>query len=199
MKNKGKLNELYATAISGNNILSTALYVTSVAMIYSGIYAPIVLSIVALTLYFYRFIYIEIVEALPVNGGVYTCLLNSTSKIWASFSGVLLFLSYIAAAVISAKVAIEYISTTVTLPVNIFTIVLLFFFAVLVINGISDSAKLALGILIVHILTLVSFLVIGTWYISQNGSLLVANFLTTKALVIDQNGIFMTFFSWVLG
>lgn len=186
-----KLDELYATAISGNNIFSTALYVVSVSVLFAGVFAPFVLLAVAVLLFFYKYIYIEVVESLPVNGGVYTCLLNSTSKIWASIAGVLTFLSYITAGVISAKVAIEYINTVVSVPVFPLTVGLLLVFALIVVSGIKDSAYVALGIFVVHILTLLSFFMIGGVYAVQNSSYFMENLMHTREL-IDQRGILMT-------
>ena len=103
-----KLNQLFATAICGNDILSSVLYVSGIAILFAGIYAPIVLLIVVGILYLYKFVYTEVVEALPVNGGAYNCLLNATSKKFAAVAGVMTILSYTATAVISAKVGVEY-------------------------------------------------------------------------------------------
>ena len=73
-----KLGEWFATAISGNDILSSALYVSGIAIIFGGIYAPLILLAVAGVLFLYKAVYTEVVEALPVNGGAYNCLLNGT-------------------------------------------------------------------------------------------------------------------------
>src|SRR5438270_10712945 len=114
-KKHTKLGEWSATAICGNDILSSCLYVSGIAVIFAGIYAPLVLAIIALVLFFYKAVYTEVVEALPINGGAYNCLLNGTSKTLAAIAGITTTLSYIATAVISAKVAVEYLSTV--LPV----------------------------------------------------------------------------------
>lgn len=75
-----------ATAICGNDIPSSCLYVPALAIIYSGKWAPLVLLLVAGVLYLYRAIYAEVVGALPLNGGAYNALLNTTSKFRASIS-----------------------------------------------------------------------------------------------------------------
>src|SRR5689334_10046363 len=106
-----KLNQWFATAICGNDILSSCLYVSGIAVIYAGIYAPVVLAIIAIILFFYKSVYTEVVEALPVNGGAYNCLLNGTSKTIAAIAGVTTILSYIATCVLSAKVSISYLDT----------------------------------------------------------------------------------------
>lgn len=130
-----KLNELAATAICGNDILSSCLYVSGIAMIFAGVYAPLVLLLVGVLLYFFRFVYTEVVEALPINGGAYNCLLNGTSKPIAAVAGVMTVLSYIATACISAKVGVEYFARAFAqyfghFDTNIAAIVLLGIFAV---------------------------------------------------------------------
>ena len=65
-------------------------------------------------LYLYRKIYTEVVEALPLDGGAYNCLLNCTRKFDASFAACLTLLSYLATAVISAKTGVEYLKDLVS-------------------------------------------------------------------------------------
>jgi len=77
---KKKLNQLEATAICGNDISSSCLYVSALAIVYSGQYAWISLLVVALVLFLFRKIYGEVVGALPLNGGAYNALLNTTKK-----------------------------------------------------------------------------------------------------------------------
>jgi len=114
MSNKSshvKLGQWFATAICGNDILSSALYVSGIAIIFAGVYAPFVLAFIALILFLYKKVYTEVVEALPINGGAYNCLLNGTSKTVAAVAGVMTILSYVATAVISAKIGVEYLHT----------------------------------------------------------------------------------------
>jgi hypothetical protein len=63
-----KLKELPATAICGNDISSSVLYVSALSIIYAGQYAWITLLIVAFVLFLFRKIYGEVVGALPLNG-----------------------------------------------------------------------------------------------------------------------------------
>jgi len=77
----GKLNELSATAISGNDISSSCLYVSALAIIYAGPYAWISLLMVGAVLFLFRKIYGEVVGALPLNGGAYNALLNTTQHV----------------------------------------------------------------------------------------------------------------------
>jgi hypothetical protein len=56
-------------------------------------------------LFLFRKIYGEVVGALPLNGGAYNALLNTTNKSTASLAATLTILSYMATAVISANEA----------------------------------------------------------------------------------------------
>lgn len=192
---KAKLNEFFATAISGNDILSSALYVSGIAIIFAGIYAPLVLAFIALVLYFYKAVYTEVVEALPINGGAYNGLLNGTSKTIAAIAGVTTILSYVATAVISAKTGIEYLHTIVTrLPVVPVTIMLLCAFALLVITGLRDSAKVAAAIFVFHIFTLVTFVVAGIVFYGTGHSYLAVNAHQSLALFSVHGGVWKSLY-----
>jgi len=107
-KAHAKLGQWLATAICGNDITSSVLYVSALCTLQAGVYAPLALGIVAVVLYLFRNIYAEVVTALPLNGGAYNALLNTTSKGKASIAACLTLLSYIATAVISAGEAMHY-------------------------------------------------------------------------------------------
>lgn len=166
----GGLGEWAATAISGNDITSSCLYVSSLAIVYAGWLAPVVLLFVAAVLFLFRSIYAEVVGALPLNGGAYNALLNTTSKFRASIAACLTILSYMATAVISASEAMHYAHTLwQALPVALATLVLLAVFMGLSILGISDSARVAIAIFAVHILTLTLLLAVGGIYLATQG------------------------------
>ena len=114
----------------------------------------------------------EVGSALPLNGGTYTVLLNTTNKKIAAGAAVLTLLSYIATAVISATEAMHYANHIV--PVNVLwaTVVLLAIFAVLNIVGIAESGKVALGIFVFHMVTLTVLSVAATWRIALDPALL---------------------------
>ncbi|MEJ2056176.1 MAG: amino acid permease, partial [Calditrichaceae bacterium] len=143
------LGELPATAICGNDISSSCLYVSALSIIYAGKYAWIALLMVAAVLYLFRKIYGEVVGALPLNGGAYNALLNTTSKSVASLAASLTLLSYMATAVISASEAMHYVHALwMGLPVVPATIALLAVFMTLTIIGIGESSKVAVVIFI---------------------------------------------------
>jgi hypothetical protein len=117
-----KLSQWFATAICGNDITSSCLYVAAICTAYAGRLAPVCLLLVDSLLYLFRRIYGEVVGALPLNGGAYNALLNSTTKFKASMAACMTILSYMATAVISAKTAVEYGSTLIKIPILPITI-----------------------------------------------------------------------------
>lgn len=179
-----KLGEFASTAISGNDISSSVLYVSALAIYWAGQYAWITLGIVAIVLFFFRKIYGEVVGALPLNGGAYNALLNTTTKQMASVAATLTLLSYMATAVISASEAMHYLAnilhfmhTETPAPISYFfptyteiaTVGLLSIFSALVINGISESAIVAKIIFVIHLSALVLLTIAIFYYLSQNG------------------------------
>ncbi len=170
MKESKKLGQLAATAICGNDISSSVLYVSALAIAFAGQYAWITLLIVSFVLFLFRKIYGEVVGALPLNGGAYNALLNTTSKSTASIAAALTILSYMATAVISANEAIHYLHHIIpSLPIIISTIILLSLFALLVIGGTSESAIVAIGIFIFHLGSLLILSAFIFYFLSQNG------------------------------
>src|SRR5579872_246431 len=111
-----RLGQWFATAICGNDILSSTFYVSGIAIVYAGVLAPIVLAVIGLVLFFYKAVYTEVVEALPTNGGAYNCLLNATTKNTAAVAGTTTILSYIATAVISGESAVTYLDSLIHIP-----------------------------------------------------------------------------------
>lgn len=171
-----RLNQLQATAICGNDITSSCLYVAALCTVQAGPYAPLALAAVALTLYLFRSIYGEVGSALPLNGGAYNVLLNTTSKAKASVAACLTVLSYVATAVISANEAMHYAGNLWS-GLNVFqaTIVLLGLFALLNVIGMKESAGVAVGIFIFHIGTLTLLVVFAGIQVIGDSSLLFTN------------------------
>lgn len=172
-----KLGEWYATAICGNDITSSVLYVSALTIGVAGQYAWISLLMVAATLFLFRKIYGEVVGALPLNGGAYNVLLNSSSKSNAALAATLTILSYMATAVISASEGMHYLHHVYPhFNVILATFFLLLLFLGLTILGISESAIVALVIFVVHILTMILLVVFSLIFIANNGiSILIEN------------------------
>ncbi|KAJ0408368.1 hypothetical protein P43SY_003094 [Pythium insidiosum] len=175
-----KLSEWLATAICGNDILSSCLYVSGLVASKAGKLAPLALAAVAGVLYLYRFIYGEVVNAIPLNGGSYNVLLNTTTKRVASVAASLAILSYIATGVVSGTSACNYLASQVpSLPIVPATVVLLSFFAVLSLIGITESAVVALLIFIAHTATLTLLCVASILFVVRDDfAILKANFAT---------------------
>ena len=166
----GGLKELPATAICGNDITSSVLYVSALSIIAGGKWACVSLLIVAAVLFLFRGIYAEVVGALPLNGGAYNALLNTTSKRWASIAACLTILSYMATAVISAGEAMHY-AHGLWHGLNIFwaTIVLMAIFMALTIIGIQESSRVSVGIFLFHLASLTLLVAVIGIYLSRHG------------------------------
>jgi amino acid transporter len=165
-----KLNELEATAICGNDISSSCLYVSALAISYAGQYAWVALLVVGAVLFLFRKIYGEVVGALPLNGGAYNVLLNTTSKRNAALAACLTILSYMATAVLSANEAMHYLHTLWEgLPILWATVGLLGLFLLLTILGISESAIVAVVIFLTHLASLTLLVGVAVWYLATHG------------------------------
>ncbi|KAG2392564.1 hypothetical protein C9374_011289 [Naegleria lovaniensis] len=172
-KKEHKLGELFATAICGNDITSSCLYVIGVCISYAGIWAPICLLMVSFLLFLFRSIYAEVGSAITLNGASYTLLLNTTSKKTASLAACLTIISYIATAVVSGTSAIEYLKNIPYcehIPLIPSTVILLGIFAFLNLIGISESAFAAAIIFVFHIASLSILTVYGFLYVSATNS-----------------------------
>ncbi|EGC34327.1 hypothetical protein DICPUDRAFT_55909 [Dictyostelium purpureum] len=157
-----KMGQLFATAICGNDITSSIFYTSSLCTAAAGKYAPVSLSIVIIVLYLFRKVYGEVGSALPLNGGAYNVLLNTTTKQVAAVAAALTMISYMATAVVSAESAMSYLQVLWEgCNVKAATIILLGIFAVLNLIGISESAVVAFVIFAIHIVTLTIFVVGG--------------------------------------
>jgi amino acid transporter len=171
-----KLGEWRSTAICGNDISSSCLYVAALCAIYAGVYAPIALLAVAAVLYLFRGVYAEVGSALPLNGGAYNVLLNTTTKAKASVAACLTLLSYVATAVISGNEAMHYLKSILGhLDVLWATVILLAFFCVITFMGIGESAAIALVLFVFHIATLILLSLACGWWMLTNPSHLGAN------------------------
>jgi len=206
MAHNKKLNELAATAICGNDISSSCLYVSALSIGFAGQYAWVALLLVAGLLFLFRKIYGEVVGALPLNGGAYNVLLNTTSKSNAAIAACLTILSYMATAVLSAGEAMHYlylIAPVPHVPVLWATAGLLTFFLLLTSAGMSESAIVAVVIFVAHLAALTLLVGSGVWFVAQHGlttlhlnyqqpvvggSLLVALFLGFSAAMLGISG-----------
>lgn len=161
---KAKLSLWPATSICGNDILSSCFYTIGLTIDRAGSLAPFSLILVALLLYFFRQIYEELGSALRVNGGIYTVMINTSSKKIAALTGSISLLSYTATAVVSANSAYEYLNYVVTVNSHATTIAILILFCVLMLIGLKESSLAALIMFAVNSLSLFIFVAIGIVY-----------------------------------
>jgi amino acid transporter len=111
-------------------------------------------------LFVFRFIYTEVVSALPVNGGSYTSLLNTTSKRFAAVAGCMSLLSYVATAVVSGASASYYAqSLSADVSVRGTTLGILAVFASLAMLGVTESAAAAALLFAFHLCTMALLIV----------------------------------------
>ncbi|MGN7810961.1 APC family permease [Flavobacterium sp. 22076] len=196
-----KLNQLQATAICGNDISSSCLYVSALTILYAGQYAWISLLIVAVVLFLFRKIYGEVVGAIPLNGGAYNVLLNTSTKRLASLAATLTVLSYMATAVISASEGMHYLHGIFEgLNVTIATVIVLVLFTFLAILGIGESAFVAVIIFVTHIATLSLLVLASIWFILNHGlNVFHINWETPIAFGSMKTALFLGFSAAMLG
>eukprot|EP00927_Polykrikos_kofoidii_P078786 TRINITY_DN7559_c0_g1_i1.p1 TRINITY_DN7559_c0_g1~~TRINITY_DN7559_c0_g1_i1.p1 ORF type:complete len:785 (-),score=110.90 TRINITY_DN7559_c0_g1_i1:64-2370(-) len=167
-----KLGELPSTAICGNDITSSCFYVSGELLKVAGIYAPICTIFSSLTLFCFRSVYCEVVTALPLNGGIYNLLLNSSTKRTASVTACLTILSYTATGVVSAATAASYVECTpylnsierVPLALTILTM-----FAFLMLFGMQESSAVAASVFVMHLTVLTILSIFCLFYLQDTG------------------------------
>jgi amino acid transporter len=161
--------------------------------------APVGLFLVTVMLFFFRRVYSEVVTAIPVNGGTYNVMLNTTTKKMAAFVGCLSILAYVATAIVSAFDSVVYLSllwpevgksllfsvflfksllifSFKTPDVRAFTIIILGAFGAVTICGVGESASVAMVMFVTHVILLTVLIIWGFIYGCQdNFTIFVAN------------------------
>lgn len=162
-----KIGELPSTAICGNDITAScaalSFYVVGELSKNAGVFSPICTMMSSLTLYCFRSVYGEVVTALPLNGGIYNLLLNSSTKQTASVAACLTILSYTATGVVSSVSAADYLkcspmfSGIESVPT---AICILGFFAACMLMGMQESSAVASALFVFHLSV---FFILGTF------------------------------------
>lgn len=173
-----RLSEWPSTAISGNDLLSSVLYAASLVAAKAGKLMPVPFLLVSLVLYFFRFIYEEVVSAIPLNGGSYNALLNTTSKRTSSVAAALSILSYTATAVVSATTGVKYFAVQVEIPYVESTVAMLFVFACVALLGITESSRVAAVIFFHNAIVLIVVMVACAVHWVQHPDVFIANMKT---------------------
>lgn len=155
---KALLGKWRATSIAGNDLIASVLYSIGPCVVQAGKYAPISMLIVALLMYPMKRIITEVATAMPLNGGTYNALLNSTTKSTAAIAACLSILDYLATCVVSASTASAYLAAEVELPNQLspflLTIVILIGFSLICLLGLKESSTLTLSIFTLHSVTM---------------------------------------------
>eukprot|EP00762_Andalucia_godoyi_P001427 ANDGO_00306.mRNA.1 hypothetical protein DICPUDRAFT_154027 len=201
---KHLLGQLTSTAICGNDITSSCLYTAAFVAQAAGVYSVFSLLAVAFVLYFYRFVYEEVGSALPLNGGSYTILLNTTQKWFSAVASACSFLSYVATAVVSGATAISYgAGLWGSGPDETALIVaLLGFFCVLTLLGLEESAGVAVVIFVIHMVSLFALILASFVYMCMHPSVLSTNWAASDAVPSQYSvaqGLFVGFGAGMLG
>ncbi|CAG8439050.1 15901_t:CDS:2 [Acaulospora colombiana] len=176
-KDRTLLGQWRATSISGNDLVASVLYTVGICTVVAGKYAPLSLFIVSVILYPFQGILSEVGTALPLNGGSYNCLLNTSSKWFAAVAAALGLLDYVATAVVSAAAATSYLSGQFSLSSSVvfwITIGVLVLTAGVVALGLKESSNLAFAIFLFHCFTLTLLMVASVvrWIIQGNAVLI---------------------------
>ncbi|CAH0519318.1 unnamed protein product [Peronospora belbahrii] len=176
---KKKLGEWTSTSISGNAILSSVLFSAGQTIAKAGKLAPVTQLLVVTVVYCLRWVFEDVMSAVPLNGGFYTAILNSAPKKVAAVCAVFSMLSYLSTAVVNGVSAMNYVNESLMqIPVMYCTIGLLAVFALLCLMGIAESAFVSLIIFIFHTFTLTLLGIFSIVYVSQHPSIFMDNVVT---------------------
>ena len=161
-------------SIAGNDMMASVLYTTGLVCAVCGQNAPFALFLAALALFPFKRIFKECGTALPLNGGVYVAMLNSTSKQTATIVCCCSLIDYCATAVVSAATATSYLQTAIgsgeEFPAQLVSIGILALFALLVVLGMKESANVALAIFAFHMATLAVLVAASLVSIARDGA-----------------------------
>jgi len=171
---EAKVGQWKATAISGNDLLSSCLYCSALVVKDAGWLAPICLLLVSGTLKLYQGVYWENGTALPFNGGVYTAAINSLNKPKACVLACCSLMSYIATCIVSSSSAVLYLmglAGSGDHPLYMAaTIAVMAAVGVLYAWGIQDSATVALWIFCAHSFMLVTLIFSSLIKVPRSGA-----------------------------
>ncbi|KIJ64677.1 hypothetical protein HYDPIDRAFT_111242 [Hydnomerulius pinastri MD-312] len=155
------LGQFEASALAANDILGGVFYTLPSVFAISSVNSPLSMFVATLTLFLWRPIMEELGSALPIAGAPYTYLLNVTTKSVALLGAALLLLDFAATAVVSAATASSYLAGEVAIPFPLYvgTILVLVIFTAVSLAGLRESARVASGVLALHLLTMLVLIV----------------------------------------
>ncbi|EAU89563.2 amino acid permease [Coprinopsis cinerea okayama7 len=167
------LGQFTAAALAGNAVLGSVFYAFPAVVVVAGAYSPISLFVATLILFLWRPMMQELASALPISGAPYTYFLNVSTKPVALVSATLLLLDYASTSIVSAATAAAYIAGEVLalpFPTWILAAMVLVLFTVVSLLGVRESARIALAVLSLHVLTMVSLIIASAVHWGRTGN-----------------------------
>uniref|UniRef100_V5EGM9 AAAP amino acid permease n=2 Tax=Kalmanozyma brasiliensis (strain GHG001) TaxID=1365824 RepID=V5EGM9_KALBG len=174
-----QLGQWKASAIAGNAVTGSVFYALPAVVAVSSVLSPISILIACLLLYPFRPVICELASALSAsNAGNYSYLANISTKLIAVLAAAITLLDAIATGAVSAGTASAYIAgETLTSHTHIdgrlISVLLLVGLAALCLLGLRDSSSVALGMFVLHVVTMIMLIVAGivAWVRSGNSVL----------------------------
>ncbi|OJA13239.1 hypothetical protein AZE42_12534 [Rhizopogon vesiculosus] len=166
------LGQFTASALAANDILGGVFYTLPSVVAVAGVYSPISLFVAALTLFLWRPIMEELASAFPISGAPYSYLLNVSTKSVALLGAALLLLDFAATVVVSAAAATSYLAGEVLLPFPVYAgvVLVLVLFTFVSLSGLRESARIAAGILAMHVVVMTMLIVASVIAWGRGGS-----------------------------
>ncbi|KAF8065050.1 amino acid permease-domain-containing protein [Lyophyllum atratum] len=171
IRRQSVLGQFTASALAGNAVLGSVFYALPAVVAVSSVYSPISLFIATLVLFLWRPIMEELGSALPLSGAPYTYILNVSTKSFALIGAALLLLDFAATSVVSAATAASYLAGEVALPFPPFVgaVFLLVIFTIVSLWGVKESARIALVVLMFHLVTMTTLIISSCVYWGRTG------------------------------
>ncbi|CEH12175.1 hypothetical protein CBOM_00177 [Ceraceosorus bombacis] len=164
------LGQWRAFALAGNAVTGSAFYSLPAVLAVSGALSPIGMALAALLLWPFRPILVELASALGgSDAGNFTYLSNSTSgaTLFPLLAAAFNLLDALATGAVSAATAASYISaetmttTTTLVDMKLISVLLILATSIICLMGIKDSSKVALGMVSLHLVTMLILIIAG--------------------------------------
>jgi len=165
-----KLNQLEATALSGNDTLSSVLYISALTVVFAGKYAWISILIVGIIFFLYKKMYSNISDYYLFNGGVYNISFLNSGKLVSIFTAIISLLTFLTITTISVSESTSYLGGIIPdLPNDFYSIVLVSIIFIFSLIGVKITSKFSVLILIVFLLTILIVFGFGFFFLFENG------------------------------
>ncbi|KAF5310403.1 hypothetical protein D9758_018960, partial [Tetrapyrgos nigripes] len=181
------LGQFTASALAGNAVLGSVFYALPAVVGVASVYSPISLLIATVALFLWRPIMEELGSAFPMQGAPYSYVLNISTKPLALLSASLLLLDFASTSVVSAATAASYVtgelaasdlssgddasgSDSLPFPEWLVAILIVVLFMFVSLSGIKESARVALGVLSFHILTMTVLIIVSAIHFGRIGT-----------------------------